>query len=98
MILGIVVFAWVLCGVLAWGFCNGAHRAAGYNWTDPGILGNLFLPLTGPVGLLTVFFQEGFEHWSWGPMARNERWEIFKNNYSILVEKGYFSFENFDKK
>ncbi len=85
---------WVVTGVLAWGFYHGALRHACYNWCNPKtgyVLAACIL--LAPFFFLAVSVVDGWDYWSWKPLTRDERWEIYQSKYSILGN----TYENFDK-
>lgn len=76
------VIVWIGCGVLAWGFFQGAHKAADYRWLLPNMVQILSLAAFGPIGLATVISVDGVKHWSWTTSTLEDCWEEW-------IKKGY---------
>jgi hypothetical protein len=77
----ILVALWVACGVLNYGFYNGAHKAAEYAWCKQHYPILVIGFLAGPIAILSTAVVYGLKNWSWTPSFDADRREAWAERY-----------------
>lgn len=79
MILFVGILLWLGFGLASWCAYQGAHKNACYGWLPPEIVTPLAMILFGPLGLLVVGLVYDLEYWSFFPITKEGRWELWKS-------------------
>ena len=92
--LTIIMTAWVLVGVWAYGQTVGDFTAH-YPTQRPPMVLAIICGVFGPVGLFVVLLTSDYQfHFRLKPLTKQKRWEAFQRRYSGL---SYEDFEDFEE-